>query len=563
MTPIMAETTLNDAKFREKLEQNNGVVSNVSVELDSKLEITSKVTLENVTITTSGFEGRVIDVLANGELTLNNVSITTSGANKHALNVYGENSKVVANGLEIKHQTEGAPLVISNTSSVELSGAINMTLGDKSWYAINLNAGGSLDLTGATLNVTTSDKNETQSVVCVDGDLSSVVNLKGTSGLSVVKTMVDGGDQKPQLAYVLADDLVEFVTAKTDANKDVEEVTLNSDIKVKEYFEIKEEMVVNGNGHSFIGTPELGKENVVTVGANGDNTVLNGVKIVTDAANKSGLHVYRAEGVVANDLTVDNTNTAGGAGIVANGCDLTLNGVTTITLGNNSWGAINVDDKNAVTSLAFGDDAKAVSNGVEGKDFIYMENVVGNKTIKNADKAGLVVGENGSYVVPHVHKLEHVEAVPATYESVGNIEYWYCPSCGKYFSDANATNEIAKEETVLAKLQEVDKTDLKALVDTVSKLDKNDYTKETYNALVITLDKANKVLANKAATEQEVKDAYANLDAAYKALKKVDQTKPEVEVPDTSVTYNYIIAGSLLAAGALAVTVVLKKRYSK
>ena len=52
-------------------------------------------------------------------------------------------------------------------------------------------------------------------------------------------------------------------------------------------------------------------------------------------------------------------------------------------------------------------------------------------------------------------------------------------------------------------------------------------------------------------------------DLAYKALKKVDQTKPEVEVPDTSVTYNYIIAGSLLAAGALAVTVVLKKRYSK
>ena len=34
----------------------------------------------------------------------------------------------------------------------------------------------------------------------------------------------------------------------------------------------------------------------------------------------------------------------------------------------------------------------------------------------------------------------------------GNIEYWYCSDCGKYFKDAAATKEIAKADTVIVKL---------------------------------------------------------------------------------------------------------------
>ena len=40
----------------------------------------------------------------------------------------------------------------------------------------------------------------------------------------------------------------------------------------------------------------------------------------------------------------------------------------------------------------------------------------------------------------------------ATKTSEGNIEYWYCDGCNKYYKDAKATQEITKEQTVTAKL---------------------------------------------------------------------------------------------------------------
>ena len=51
----------------------------------------------------------------------------------------------------------------------------------------------------------------------------------------------------------------------------------------------------------------------------------------------------------------------------------------------------------------------------------------------------------------HVN-LTHVDAKAATAESAGNIEYWHCEKCGKYFSDAKAAHEITLEQTVIEKL---------------------------------------------------------------------------------------------------------------
>lgn len=51
----------------------------------------------------------------------------------------------------------------------------------------------------------------------------------------------------------------------------------------------------------------------------------------------------------------------------------------------------------------------------------------------------------------HVN-LTHVDAKAATAESAGNIEYWHCEKCGKYYSDAKAAHEITLEQTVTEKL---------------------------------------------------------------------------------------------------------------
>lgn len=67
-------------------------------------------------------------------------------------------------------------------------------------------------------------------------------------------------------------------------------------------------------------------------------------------------------------------------------------------------------------------------------------------------KCGKVVSEKIS-VAPNNHTdLKHIDAVAATKTSEGNIEYWYCEGCGKYYKDAKATQEITKEQTVTAKL---------------------------------------------------------------------------------------------------------------
>ena len=48
--------------------------------------------------------------------------------------------------------------------------------------------------------------------------------------------------------------------------------------------------------------------------------------------------------------------------------------------------------------------------------------------------------------------LKHIDAKAATAAEEGNIAYWYCDGCKKYFSDAAAIKEITKAATVTAKL---------------------------------------------------------------------------------------------------------------
>ena len=48
--------------------------------------------------------------------------------------------------------------------------------------------------------------------------------------------------------------------------------------------------------------------------------------------------------------------------------------------------------------------------------------------------------------------LKHIPAKAATEDSEGNIEYWYCGGCDKYYSDKDGINEIKKADTVTAKL---------------------------------------------------------------------------------------------------------------
>ena len=51
----------------------------------------------------------------------------------------------------------------------------------------------------------------------------------------------------------------------------------------------------------------------------------------------------------------------------------------------------------------------------------------------------------------HVH-LEHAPARDATVTETGNIEYWYCTDCRRFFADADGKNVITQEDTITPKL---------------------------------------------------------------------------------------------------------------
>ena len=58
----------------------------------------------------------------------------------------------------------------------------------------------------------------------------------------------------------------------------------------------------------------------------------------------------------------------------------------------------------------------------------------------------------GSEIAMLEHKLTLVEAKDATVTEQGNIKYYYCENCGKYFADEDGTKEISLSETVIQKV---------------------------------------------------------------------------------------------------------------
>lgn len=358
-----------------------------NISLESTLKINNKnVVIENGTLTGPA-SGNAVDVINGADVSLNNVTIISKA--KHALNVWG-NSNLTASNLTLNHDgaASGAPAVVSNGSIATFSGKLTLKLGSNSWYGINAD-NSTVDVDGAAVDV--DGAKGTQSVICAENN--GTVNAGNT--FTKVVTDNDGGSNIEQTAYVNDENLAQFLEAKKDKN--VSQIELTHDVKLSAPLNLYDATKVIGNGNSIIG-PDNGKpDNVVTVWE--DGTALNDLTIKTTASNKSALHLYKASATLTN-VTLDNQETAGGAGMVVNGGKATIEGELNILLGANSWGGVNIDDQYGNSGMEFADGSTLTLTSPSNQDAIYIDRDEDNSvTVIGADKAGLEQDADGNYVI--------------------------------------------------------------------------------------------------------------------------------------------------------------------
>lgn len=86
---------------------------------------------------------------------------------------------------------------------------------------------------------------------------------------------------------------------------------------------------------------------------------------------------------------------------------------------------------------------------VNARDLIKLSQYISDGSQTNPDGYNAVLKPAKMPECQHTN-LQETPAKAATCTEDGNVEYWYCDECGKYFSDADGKTEIAANETVLA-----------------------------------------------------------------------------------------------------------------
>ena len=203
--------------------------------------------------------------------------------------------------------------------------------------------------------------------------------------------------------------------------------------------------IENGKTYCEAQTVTVDEKHIGTVTVNGTEVTLdeNGSFVLSPADGGQKIVVTDKAGNTAEmTVTVNNGHTFG---------DWTSNGDGTHTrqcTADSCTEGVETDnctdeDKNHKCDIC----GKIISNHIGGKETCR-------------DKAVCeVCGKSYGKLDPNNHTdLKHFPAKAATEDSEGNIEYWYCSGCGKYYSDKDGTKKIAKADTVTAKLPKYPQT---------------------------------------------------------------------------------------------------------
>lgn len=391
---------------------------------------------------------------------LKNITVETGEKNVHALNLYEAQGTTLENvTLDHTNAYKGAPLVV-NSSTADVKGSFKTITGENSWYAINLDkktsVDPSIDFTQAT-SVTFDKVEGTTAKYPLYTELTEKAPelVVGTDKAGI--TISSNGLFIPSEIPVSTVDELKTAMLLENAN-----IILNNDIELTSNLMIPAEVsgtttpakniTINGNGHKIFADEEFVKQedsknanlnNLVTVA--GENITLKNITLQAGPNNKNTLNLYKANGVVLDNVVLDDQASYSGAPLIVGSSTVTVqNGLKAIA-GPNSWYAINLDNKYADAGIKFADKTFTFVNN-SGKDLPvigvdYSETSSGKIVVENPGNANLVVDGEGNYVCDH-SKTEIRNNKDATPDSEGYTGDTYCSICGKLLSKGTVVAKV-------------------------------------------------------------------------------------------------------------------------
>ena len=347
---------------------------------------------------------------------------------------------------------EGKDLTLKNVECLPLTYAEDQTQTSGSIYIDVVNAGNTV-LENVTLSSWISARRVTDGTVTA----KNVTQDFSNNTYAGYSTPENGYAWNPGISgenvvlegfTIQVDDSAEFIQQIVKNLKPGTTIELMSDIEVSEevYINGIDNVTIKGNGHTITAADDFkmnieGQINLFKIEA--DNVVLDDVKLVATAANKHTLDIYGAKGVVLNNVTLDHQNASTGAPMVNNGSEVSVTGAFEVITGDQSWYAVNVDNKAGNASITFEEDSTLKfedKSSAGDKTLIYAQNtnteaeapVVTSKS----DEVKLDTDENGVISI-------HTHAFGTEWKS-DETHHWHVCACGEIADKAEHTYKDGK-----------------------------------------------------------------------------------------------------------------------
>lgn len=425
------KTVMDEAGLRSAIAENADIVLGDDIELTSNLAIS----VDNVKIDGQGeykisgapaaqtghsSTDSLLTVTGDG-LTLEGITLKTGSNNAHVLNLF-EAHKVTLDNVTLDHTNayKGAPLMVAS-STVTAQNGLHLIAGLKSWYGINLDNGtgdnnGPASLTFADNNVTFQNETGKDLLLvqldykkngdAIDDTVGNTIVNPGNAGLQNVGP---SGQYLPEVITVTTEDGLRAAAALEGAK-----IALGSDIKLlKNVAVTANDVTIDGNDKKIYADTDFKQtvppnqdgdsaaNSLFTV--SGDKVVLKNITMETGANNVHALNLYEAQNTTLENVTLDHTNAYKGAPLVVNSSTATVKGSFKTITGENSWYAINLDNKSTTDpSIDFTQATSVTFDKAEGttaKYPLYTELAEkAPKLVVGADKAGITISSNGLFI---------------------------------------------------------------------------------------------------------------------------------------------------------------------